>query len=819
MLTSTLTAAEKKPWVLVEDGAPKAVIVLDQDPSPPARIAAKELAAHIREITGAELPIVDTKAPEARDAQTIRILVGESDLTRKYGFKSADFASQEQGIFFRDRDLLILGRDTDERGEDTYEKDGLWPGATLFSPMGTLYAAHTFLEKYCGVRWYFPGEIGLVHPKVSTLQVPSQDLRQKPWTTYRWSSRLNEPDPFDFYFGQAPGTYKPRVSSRKDMNLFLVRLKVGGDPFSVNHSYVSWYERFGATHPEWWANSEPKPGAHLDYLHPGVIAQTVEEAKEALEGKIPEEELEKRVIFSGGEYFAVMPLDNSHGWVRAPEAKKLIKPIPANQEDMIPSSRIFSDGFFRGWMSDYWFTVINRVASELRKTHPGAWVSTCAYAPYAMPPDFPLEPNVAVCVTGESVTSFRPQDIAFFRKLHQDWHKRVARLFVWEYYLTQSFSRFKHFPVIFPRHVAQGIRDLRADGVQGMFYESSGSPDMVANPAEQMLNRYMTWKCLVDDSLDPQRVLDEFYTGFFGPAAGPMKAFLEGIEERWETQATARPTRSALARSWRDLCPPEVLEALRKPMQKALAMKLEEPYATRVRLFHEAVFEPMEKNAQAYYGREEVERVLECPLVAKGPVVGEGADQAVWGRAPRTEAFRSTGYAELGFRTVASILRDKENLYFLVECEESEMDKIRATVTDHDNLNVAGDDDIEFFVDVGQTRQNYYHILINTLGTVCDRAVGLGYGNGGMDWESGVKVIIHKQKDGFIMEGSIPLKSFGVTPEDLRSGTQWGFNIGRRRNSPQAGMGVFSCWAPTYGGFNSPEDFGALKFVEEAGQK
>lgn len=813
-LQSLPLLAAKKLWTLVEDGVPRAVIVLDREPSLPARVAAKELVAYIEKVTGVELPVVNPKTLAAKDAPPIRILVGESELTRKYGLKSADFDSQEYAIEYHGKDLVILGRDTEERGEDTYSTDGLWPGATLFSKMGTLYAAHTFLEKYVGVRWYLPGEIGEVYPQTLTLRIKPQNLRTKPWTEYRWSSRLSEPDPFDFYAESDAAAYKPRVPTKKEMNLFLVRLKVGGDRFSVNHSYTGWFERFGKIHPEWWLDSKPAPTAHLDYLNPMVIAQTVKEAREYLDGKLTEQDRAERKIFAGGEYFSIMPLDASYGWVRSPEAVRLINPAPPNRADMIPTSRIFPDGFFTGWMSDYWFTVINRAAGEIRQTNPKAWISTCAYSSYALPPDFPLEPNVAVCVTGESVTSFRPENLAFFQKLHQDWSQKTKRLFVWEYYLTQTFSKFKHFPVIFPRHVAEGIRHLREAGVRGMFFESSGSPGLVANPAEQMLNRYFTWKLLADDSLDPKVMLEEFFTGFFGPAAVPMKAFLSGIETRWETLADSKPTRSALRRSWHNLCPPPVLEELGQPMRAALAMDLPEPYARRVRLFNEAIYQPMLVHANAYYSRQNTDRLLACPTVAKAPVI-DGKKETLWGQAPKSDAFRTVSNEAAGFQTTAAFLHDDKNLYFLVDCEEPKMDQIRATVRVHDNLNIAGDDDVELFLDVGQTGQKYYHIIVNTTNTICDRAVGMEFGNGGLDWESGVRTSVKKRGDGFVIEGAIPLKSLGVTSADLAPGTLWGMNIGRRRTASGWGKDVFTAWAPTYGGFNTPEEFGILKFVKE----
>jgi hypothetical protein len=44
----------------------------------------------------------------------------------------------------------------------------------LFGENGTLYAVYDFLERFCDVRWYAPGELGLVCPHQATLVVKAK---------------------------------------------------------------------------------------------------------------------------------------------------------------------------------------------------------------------------------------------------------------------------------------------------------------------------------------------------------------------------------------------------------------------------------------------------------------------------------------------------------------------------------------------------------------------------------------------------------------------------------------------------------------------
>ena len=185
---ASISVAEDRPLVditLVNQGRPSASIVVAQNPTPSARLAALELQYHIQKITGA---IVSIKTDSEKITGT-RILVGESKQTNVLGIKGENFKSLEYLIQFHPETIILIGRDwkdTEENrkelGRDTYGRTiqssrhqidyhkatgQIEKGAKLitlpgfFDKQGTCYATYHFLEQFCGVRLYGPTELNI----------------------------------------------------------------------------------------------------------------------------------------------------------------------------------------------------------------------------------------------------------------------------------------------------------------------------------------------------------------------------------------------------------------------------------------------------------------------------------------------------------------------------------------------------------------------------------------------------------------------------------------------------------------------------------
>ena len=94
-------------------------------------------------------------------------------------------------IRFVDNTLVLLGKDAASRknveaAKNWSRSDGLrLPPPPMFDDQATYYAVHDFLERFCGVRWFGPGELEMVLPKTATLAVQSKDIRRGPAFAYR----------------------------------------------------------------------------------------------------------------------------------------------------------------------------------------------------------------------------------------------------------------------------------------------------------------------------------------------------------------------------------------------------------------------------------------------------------------------------------------------------------------------------------------------------------------------------------------------------------------------------------------------------------
>jgi hypothetical protein len=217
-----------------------------------------------------------------------------------------------------------------------------------------------------------------------------------------------------------------------------------------------------------------------------------------------------------GDYFAIVPDDNMN-LCRCEACQALLRAGPARKT-----------GFFSsGEMSDYWFSFVNRVACEVRRTHPDKFVATLAYWAYALPPEFDLEPNVSVAPCLHTCyypvhAELRENDLRFYRQ----WlAKTRAPLFLWVYYHHPMepalIDRWKCFPNVMVHHSASALRQFIRDGVRGIF--ECGEQDQ--------LEQYVMAKVCDDPGVDVDGLMDEFFRLYFGTAGGPMNQWYRRLEE------------------------------------------------------------------------------------------------------------------------------------------------------------------------------------------------------------------------------------------------------------------------------------------------
>ena len=152
---------------LVKDGRSAYRIILSPQASTTERAAARELADHLKDISGAEYPVLSGHIHPIRDGrpETVptEILVGRSPRLDEVA-PDIDWQSLgEQGYMIKTvgQRLIIAGG----------------PRA------GTLNAVYDFLEKYLGCRWFTP-DLSVI-PKQSSIALPAIDETYTPPFQFR----------------------------------------------------------------------------------------------------------------------------------------------------------------------------------------------------------------------------------------------------------------------------------------------------------------------------------------------------------------------------------------------------------------------------------------------------------------------------------------------------------------------------------------------------------------------------------------------------------------------------------------------------------
>ncbi|MCM8803791.1 MAG: DUF4838 domain-containing protein [Candidatus Omnitrophica bacterium] len=781
---------------IVREGKPVARIVLSSNPTKSAQIAAEELNYYIEKITGTKLPVVtDVSRPIKGD----KILIGESQLTKILGLENKSFEPQQYIIKTYGNILVLMGYDEEEYGLIDYNGTGLWHGFTIYydwslkpeisKKIGTIYAVDEFLQRYCGVRWYMPGEIGEVCPKNKNIIVKDINLELKPWTTYRWIGPLGFTKPFNFI---GSGKKIERMEIR-DINLWLMRMKlIGIEAYNANHSLIAdWFKQRFPNKKEILAKGYERP-TQLCLSSKELLKIVCNDADDYFAGRTNYER-------SYGDYFCVMPHD-THEYCKCEECQKLIK-----KDEEVKGT------WWNDKVSNYVWNFVNEVAKYVKKKHPDKWVSCCSYAGYTLVPDkVKLSNNIAVTICRVLIEGIKdPNYKNFYQENIKDWAKTVKRWYIWEYFdhIQGNDLEPSNFPGIFLHPIAEDIRFLKENGCRGLFNELSSVGGLIPNYTLDHLNLYVQLKLLEDSNLNVDEILDEYCKLFYGPAYEPMKQFFVKMEERYTNPENWKLSPEEIDPNWDKICPGTQLKIFEELINKAIPLANEEPYVTRVKLIKEAVYEMMEKNYMKHLVISKgIKRKIKVSFVENLKDIFKKRDNYI-------EKFYSINGNPTYVKTEAYIGYDKENLYVNVRCWENDMSKIRANTKPEKPsvVEICGDDTIELFIDPGRTRERYYQILANTNGAIIDAKFIKGM-PGDFNFSTGVLCKVTKNKECWGIDFKIPFLNL-IGKRSVEKGEIWGFNV--CRNRPREGEtreNIWTCWCPTEIGFHVPERFGIIEF-------
>jgi hypothetical protein len=267
LVLATVASGSQAALTLAKDGETAYRIVVSADAIEPERHAAAELAFFLKQITGADFPIV---TPDAKgDAPSLTL--------RHDGNLGPDsFSIETHG-----RDIVFTGG----------------------RPRGVLYAVYTFLEDHVGCRWY-SSKVSRI-PQKKTLTIRPINDRQTPALEYR------EPFAFD--------SYDADWAVRNKSNGHATRLDVKRGGKIIYKGFVHTFEslvppkKYFATHPEYFSEIKGKRTAEHSQLcltNPDVVELVAQRVTEGLKDAPPQ------TIVSVSQ-------NDWHGWCECSKCKAL----------------------------------------------------------------------------------------------------------------------------------------------------------------------------------------------------------------------------------------------------------------------------------------------------------------------------------------------------------------------------------------------------------------------------------------------------------------------------------------------------------------
>jgi hypothetical protein len=471
----------------------------------------------------------------------------------------------------------------------------------------------------------------------------------------------------------------------------------------------------------------------------------------------------------------------------------------------------------RGWsgtMSDQVWGYLNRVALELYKTHPDRFVSGLAYSAYKLPPEKieKLSPNLVLIETRQRQSFWDETRREEHRALREAWKKKLTsgRYLTWDYNINARPEQAGR-PVFYTKQIATDLRELKGQTLGEMieiYDHPTGSAEKFGyDPlAIDHVNLYLTARYWWDASQDLAAVLDDYFTSYYGPAAGPMRAFAEYSEANWmhmaqdgakiaealrlfaAAQAAADP-QSASGRRMQKIA--EIMKPLRG-LQEQLSRKHETDLSYRVLETHQTGGLPMKDKAfDGQVLKDYWTDVRSAPLVKLTP-------QAAHPKAA----------------TQFQIQREGSILHIGVICQEPDMAGLQVATTTPDDPKLLEGDHVTLLIETASN--SYYEIAINPAGAVLE--IDHGKDGTGVKWSSGARVAVHRGERQWSIEMRLPITGEssrvidplkGIDGEQPKDLFPWYFNVCRQRI--RGATVERTAYSPTgREDFYVPEKFGKL---------
>ena len=514
-------------------------IVLARGASPVTRFAAKELSVFLAKTIGGEIPLADAPG-EGKSS----IVLGTNEWSTAAGIDLSDSSRDTFKIKTVNGRVFIAGIDDAKADIEKLLPKGR--KADLKFERGTLFGVYEFLERYVGVRFYFPGELGTVVQPKAYVGLPNINITSSPWFTVRHYYQRGDGD----WAAEADGEYGGKTGEnlnwlRTRMHTFRIAACHGQNGFNITR-------RFRDTHPEYLQMR--KDGSRDTALLPegeiaswrnyhlcqagGVWDQFYRDILEYYRlGRRPPKGVDGGIFY--GDYIDVMPQD---GFKRC-FCEKCQASYSATERD---------------YASELIWSKTAELAKRLKAAGLPAVLTQNAYFPYGSVPKCDIPDNVRVMVARRGPWTQRHKgDMEGQIADVKAWAEKTGGerpVWIWTYPGKCGQIELPLLPQMSPRAYANYYGAM-APLVFGAFAESE-SDKTVFN----YLNYYVFGKIAWNGKVDIEQLLEEHHRLMFGPAAAEMGKFFEELEEKWIGGVMGREGGLAMSYLGPIVIPPSSLE-------------------------------------------------------------------------------------------------------------------------------------------------------------------------------------------------------------------------------------------------------------------
>ena len=499
--------------VLVENGEPRAQIVLGSQHSKLERLAAEDLQLYLERMSGAQLPILVSDDLPSGPV----VLVGQSELvTERLGALLSEKHLGYDGYILKTFPNILVVAGQDYRWD---RQPDLWRNSH-YNGNGTRFAVFALLEEL-GCRFFNLHPDGEHVPQMETIEIAELGVVSRPDVAlrYLWLS----------------GDYVPRETNYAFLQ-WAMKNRLGGAQIPHGHNYMVMLppDRYFDEHPEYYAYDRETDQRTIMTYGDGGLCLSNPDVQRIVVDKV-REDFDSRGIWA----YSLSPNDaEPKDWCECGPCLLMDsdEPNPAylrgSQNDVLREVMAFP----RIGLGTRVLQFNNLIAQQLAQSHPERLLTY--YSDYSNMPGPPVRNDgtvimrahpavVPIIVLDRKWCSIHHMDDPDcprnenFRLRFDGW-RRVADQWMGREWIGQSFRR----PT--PQFTLAGPR-MRYYGDLGGFLGYSG--EILGRSPDTELTLYVLAKMLWDTDLDYNALIEEYFSLYFQEAADPMRQYYHRLDE------------------------------------------------------------------------------------------------------------------------------------------------------------------------------------------------------------------------------------------------------------------------------------------------